>query len=420
MSEAGARLPRLAALPWLLVALRYLGAVRRTRGVSLVSTVSVVGLVLGVAALITVLSVMNGFDAELRGRILGIVPHLLLEPPEGTQAARLDATAEALRARPGVRGVARHAEVRGMVTTGARVLPIALVGIEPSREASLSPLADALVLGELSELSAAGGVLLGAPLAARLGLFPGDRVSFLLPRARADSVQPLLLSAEVRGLFRFGAEPDHLLAFVNVDALTTERPGLARTSLRIVAEDVFSAPRMASALGAEAAFADWRVRDWTDRYGELFAAVGMEKTMMGLLLGLIVAIAVFNIVASLAMLVDEKRGAIAILRTLGASRGDVVRVFLLQGAVVGALGASLGTLLGVGLALEIGELMHWLEQLFGFRLLAGTYFDRLPSVLLAADVLVVAPGAFALAVLGACYPAVRAGRLDPAPALHGL
>jgi lipoprotein-releasing system permease protein len=418
--SAGAdRLPRIAGLPWLMVALRYLGAVRRTRGVSLVSMVSVAGLVLGVAALITVLSVMNGFDAELRGRILGIVPHLLLEPPGPADTTSVEAVARELRGRPGVRGVARHAEVRGMVTTGSRVLPIALVGIEPEREPSLSPLAGALVLGELAELTPDDGVLIGAPLAARLGLFPGDRVSFLLPRARADSVQPLLVSSEVRGLFRFGAEPDHLLAFVHVDALTA-RQGLADVSLRLAAEDVFAAPRMATAIAAEPRFQGWRVRDWTDRYGELFAAVGMEKTMMGLLLGLIVAIAVFNIVASLAMLVDEKRGAIAILRTLGASRGDVVRVFLLQGAVVGALGAMLGTLLGIVLALEIGDLMHWLEELFGFRLLAGTYFDRLPSVLLPSDIALIAPGAFTLAVAGACYPALRAGRLDPAPALHGL
>ena len=419
MSAAPDRLSRLAARPWLLVALRYLGAARRTRGVSLISTVSVLGLVLGVAALVTVLSVMNGFDAELRGRILGIVPHLILEPPEGTTAAELEAVRARLADRVGVRGVARHAEVRGMVTTGTRVLPLAVVGIEPAREPGLSPLDEALVLGNLASLRPEEGVLLGAPLAARLGLRVGDPVSFLLPRASGESVRPLLLSSEVRGLFRFGAEPDHLLAFVHVDALVG-RPGLADLALRASLEDVFAAPRLASRLAADPALAGWSLRDWTDRYGELFAAVGMEKTMMGLLLGLIVAIAVFNIVASLAMLVDEKRGAIAVLRTLGASRGEVVRVFVLQGAVVGAAGALLGTLLGVALALGIGDLMFFLEELFGFRLLAGTYFDRLPSVLLASDVVVVAGGAFALAVLGACYPALRAGRLDPAPALHGI
>ena len=402
-----------------MVALRYLGAVRRTRGVSFVSTVSVAGLVLGVAALITVLSVMNGFDAELRGRILGIVPHLLLDAPADRSAAELDAAADALADLPGVRGAARYAEVRGMVTTGSRVLPIAVVGIDPGREADLSPLGEALALGALEGLTPEEGVLLGVPLAARLGKFPGDRVSFLLPRARSGSVRPLLLSAEVRGLFRFGAEPDHLLAFVHVDRLAGTA-GLAEVGLRASLDEIFAAPRMRDAVAAEEIFEGWGVSDWTDRYGELFAAVGMEKTMMGLLLGLIVAIAVFNIVASLAMLVDEKRAAVAVLRTLGASRGEVVRVFVLQGAVVGSAGALLGTGLGVLLALNIGDLMYALEEMFGFRLLAGTYFDRLPSVLLLSDVAWIAGAALAMSILGACYPALRAGRIDPAPALHGL
>jgi lipoprotein-releasing system permease protein len=306
-----------------------------------------------------------------------------------------------------------------MVTTGARVLPIAVVGIDPARERDLSPLGDALVLGAVDALTPEEGVLLGVPLAARLGKFPGDRISFLLPRASGGSVRPLLLPAEVRGLFRFGAEPDHLLAFVHVDLLVS-RAGLAEPGLRASLDEVFTAPRLRDAVAADPRFAGWRVSDWTDRYGELFAAVGMEKTMMGLLLGLIVAIAVFNIVASLAMLVDEKRAAVAVLRTLGASRADVVRVFVLQGAVVGTAGALLGTMLGVLLALNIGDLMFALEETFGFRLLAGTYFDRLPSVLLVSDVLWIAGAALAMSILGACYPALRAGRIDPAPALHGL
>jgi len=419
MSVEAPRIAGIARWPWLMIALRYLGAVRQTRGVSVISTISVFGLVLGVAALITVLSVMNGFDAELRGRILGIVPHLLLEAPEDASAESIETTRRALEELPGVRGVARYAEVRGMVTTGTRVVPLGLVGIEPAREAELSPLGDAMILGALDALDAGGGVVIGMPLAARLGLYPGDTVSFILPRASGDTVAPLLFAADVRGLFRLGAEPDHLVAFADVDALA-RRADSAPIALRVALEDVFAAPGVAARLREDPRLADWRIRDWTDRYGELFAAVGMEKTMMGLLLGLIVAIAVFNIVASLAMVVDEKRGAIAVLRTLGASRGDVVRVFVLQGALVGVAGALLGTALGVMLALNVGELMYQLGEVFGFRLLAGTYFDRLPSVLLASDVVVIAGAALFMAVLGACYPALRAGRVDPAPALHGL
>ena len=419
MTASAPRIPRIARWPSLMLALRYLGAVRQTRGVSVISKISVFGLVLGVAALITVLSVMNGFDAELRGRILGIVPHLLLEAPVDATSESMEGARSALSAMPGVRGVARYADVRGMVTTGARVVPLGLVGIEPDAEAALSPLSGAMALGTLDSLNVEGGVVIGVPLAARLGLYPGDTLSFVLPRAVGDTVAPLVFAAEVRGLFRLGAEPDHLVAFAHVDEVL-RRAGARPIALRVALADVFSAPGLAAALRKDPRFAAWRVRDWTDRYGELFAAVGMEKTMMGLLLGLIVAIAVFNIVASLAMVVDEKRSAIAVLRTLGASRADVVRVFVLQGALVGVAGALLGTALGVALALNVGELMYRLETLFGFRLLAGTYFDRLPSVLLASDVALVAGAALFMAVLGACYPALRAGRVDPAPALHGL
>ncbi len=419
MTGNGRMIAGIARWPWLMIALRYLGAVRQTRGVSVISTISVFGLVLGVAALITVLSVMNGFDAELRGRILGIVPHLLLEAPDDASEESLEVARRAITAMPGVRGVARYAEVRGMVTTGTRVVPLGLVGLEPGREDGLSPLSGAMVLGALDTLEVEGGVVIGVPLAARLGLYPGDTLSFILPRATGDTVAPLLFAAEVRGLFRLGAEPDHLVAFTHVDELT-QRVGSTPIALRVALEDVFTAPSVAAALREDPRFASWRVRDWTDRYGALFAAVGMEKTMMGLLLGLIVAIAVFNIVASLAMVVDEKRGAIAVLRTLGASRGDVVRVFVLQGALVGVAGALLGAALGAALALHVGELMYQLEQLFGFRLLAGTYFDRLPSVLLASDMILITGAALLMAIAGACYPALRAGRVDPAPALHGL
>ncbi|HSG90691.1 MAG TPA: lipoprotein-releasing ABC transporter permease subunit [Pseudomonadales bacterium] len=410
-------LSALAGHPIWFIAVRYLGAVRRTRGISFISVVSVLGLTLGVAALVTVLSVMNGFDRELRTRILGVVPHVLVRPEVATRE-RLEALRGELEQVPGVRAVVRFAQVRGMVTTGERVLPVAVVGIEPEREGDLSPVQQAMVMGGLADLDDRDGVLLGAPLASRLGLFPGDRVTFLLPRAADDSVRPELLTAGIRGLFRLGAEPDHGLVFMDVDALM-RRPGIATEELRIVLDDLFEAPAVAARLRAR--FGDGvRVSDWTDRYGELFDAVGMEKTMMGLLLGLIVAIAVFNIVASLAMVVDEKRGAIAILRTLGASRGEIVRIFVLQGALVGVAGIVAGVLLGVVLALNIGDVMHLAEQAFGFRLLAGTYFDRLPSVLLLMDVVWIAALALCLALGGALYPALRAGRVDPAPALHGL
>jgi lipoprotein-releasing system permease protein len=408
-----ATLPRSAGRPVLLLALRYLGAVRRTRGVSFISLVSVAGLVLGVTALVTVLSVMNGFDRELRERILGIVPHVLVTP-----RGDVEGTLEAVRGVPGVRGAAPWAEAQGMLTTGSRVVPVALLGIDPREEGRLSRLPGAVVAGELVDLEG-GGVFLGSGLAARLGLLPGDPVSFLLPRAAGDTVRPELLTTEVAGLFRLGAEPDHTVAFMDVDALVRRAPGVERR-LRLALDDLYAVARVRTRLEALGPLEGATYADWTERYGELFEAVGMEKAMMGVLLGLIVAIAVFNIVASLAMVVDEKRGAIAILRTLGATRGEVVRIFVLQGALIGGVGVLAGLGLGVLLALNVGDLVAVLERTFGFRLFAGTYFDRLPSELRGGDLLTVALLALATALAGALYPASRAGRVDPAPALHGL
>ncbi len=397
----------------LLIAWRYLGAVRQSRTVSLISMISIAGLVLGVAALVTVLSVMNGFDRELRARILGIVPHVTLRAEQDDLQRLVTAAAEA----PGVRGAARFVESGGMLTTGSRVLPVAVFGIEPEREASLSQLPEHMVFGDLRALEADAGVVIGSPLAARLGLFPGDRVTLMLPRAVDGSVRPMLLSAELVGLFRLNADPDHGVVFVHADRLADVR-GLAPAEVRIALDNVYQAPAAGRRLANELGVPREAVQDWTARHGELFEAVGMEKTMMGLLLGLIVAIAVFNIVASLAMLVDEKRSAVAILRTLGVTRGGVVRIFVLQGALIGTVGVAAGLGLGVLLAENIGSIMRMLEDLFEFRLLAGTYFDELPSELRGGDLLWIACGALLVAIGGALYPARRAGAIEPARALH--
>ncbi|TVS17655.1 MAG: FtsX-like permease family protein [Gammaproteobacteria bacterium] len=412
-SPSPAPLGRLSGQPTLLIAWRYLGAVRQSRTISLISMISIAGLVLGVAALVTVLSVMNGFDRELRARILGIVPHVTLTAP----AHAVHALVSAAEREPGVQGAARFVETGGMLTTGSRVLPVAVFGIDPARESSLSRLPEHMVFGELSALRADTGVVIGSPLAARLGLFPGDRVTLMLPRAVDGSVRPMLLSAELVGLFRLGAEPDHGVVFLHADRLAGVA-GLAPVDVRIALDNVYQAPaagrRLAATLGLEQA----AVRDWTARHGELFEAVGMEKTMMGLLLGLIVAVAVFNIVASLAMLVDEKRSAVAILRTLGVTRSGVVRIFVIQGVLIGGVGVIAGLGLGVLLATHIGAIMRVIEDLFEFRLLAGTYFDELPSELRWMDLVWIASGALLVSIGGALYPARRAGAIDPARALH--
>lgn len=415
MTSGRAVLSRFARWPTFWVALRYLRAVRHTRAVSLISLVSILGLVLGVAALVTVLSIMNGFDRELRARILGIVPHVTLQPAD---PQRVPALLEQVRSMSGVSEAARFMESGAMVTTGSRVMPVAVFGIEPELEARLSPLPRHMVAGQVESLTDQGGIVMGAPLAARLGVFPGDRVTLLLPRSVGGSVQPMLLTSELVGLFRLEAEPDHGLVFVHVDRLAATE-GIAPLSARLTLDSLYQAPRMRDRLPAELGLPDAAVTDWSLRHGELFEAVGLEKTMMGLLLSLIVAIAVFNIVASLAMVVDQKRSAIAILQTLGFSRFGIVRVFLLQGMLIGTLGVLGGLALGILLALNISEWMAALEQTFGFRLLAGTYFDVLPSELRGQDLVWIGIGAWGMATLGALYPAWRAGGVAPARALHG-
>lgn len=406
-------LSRLASRPSLLIALRYLGAVRRSQTVSLISTISIAGLILGVAALVTVLSVMNGFDRELRARILGIVPHVTLSAPED----RLDELVAGAERQSGVQGAARFLETGGMLTTGSRVLPVAVFGIEPQRERTLSTLPEHLVFGDLEALTPDGGLVMGSPLAARLGLFPGDRVTLMLPRAVDGSVRPLLVTVELVGLFRLGADPDHGVVFMHVDRLAGIA-GLAPAEVRIALQNIYQAPQAGRQLASTLGLEPDAVRDWTSRYGELFEAVGMEKTMMGLLLGLIVAVAVFNIVASLAMLVDEKRSAVAILRTLGVTRSGVVRIFVIQGVLIGSVGVAAGLLLGAVLATHIGAIMIVIEDLFSFRLLAGTYFDELPSELRMNDLLWIGVGALVVSIGGALYPARRAGAIDPARSLH--
>lgn len=405
---------RLARWPSCWIAVRYLGAVRQSRTISAISTISIVGLVLGVAALVTVLSVMNGFDRELRTRMLGIVPHITLQPDERSQVPSL---LRSVRQQPGVTGAARFAETGAMIGDGSRVLPVAVFGIDPAIEPRLSPLADHLLDGRLAALEPDRGMILGSSLAARLGVMPGDRVTLTLPRAAGRSVQPVIATTEVTGIFQLNAEPDQGLVYVHVDYLT-ERHRVAPANVRVAVDNIYQAPRQGRRLGQALQLPPSSVSDWTARHGELFQAVGLEKTMMGLLLLLVVAVAVFNITASLAMLVDEKRAAIAILRTLGMSRGAVVRIFLLQGMLIGTLGIAGGLLLGTLLASQIGNLVATLEQLLNFRMLAGTYFERLPSELRMGDLLTVGVVAWLLTVAGALYPAWRAGAIPPAQALH--
>jgi len=413
------RLPRVSRRLPLWLALRYLRAVRRSQSVSFISLVSVAGLVLGVAVLVLVLSVMNGFDRELRERILGVVPQITITGFVDAHAR--DALAERLRDRRSIAGVAPFLQAEGMLSHAGRVLPVAVYGVRPEAEKGVSSLARHMRgVSLVSALRPSGqGAVMGAPLASQLGLRAGDPVSLVLPVASGDSVRPRLGALRLTGTFELGADLDYGLIVVHLRVLESLLPpGQAQPGLRLRVDDVLAAPSIAASLRQEWAGRGLTVDDWSTQYGELFRAVGMEKTMMALLLLLIVAIAVFNIVASLVMLVDEKRGAVAILRSLGATARMITGVFVLQGALIGVTGVVAGLALGALLAHNAPGLLAGLESVFGFRMLAGTFFEQLPSELQPGDLWRVGLAAFALAALATLYPAHRAARIAPASALH--
>ena len=405
-----------AALP-LRIGWRYLRVRKRSRRVSFVALSCIAGLALGVAVLITVLSIMNGFGAALRERILGSVPQVIVSSP--TMAGVLPLVAR-LRRETNVSGAAPFFETQAMVMRRGAVTGVGLFGIEPTAEASVSIVPRHIVQGSLAALGEADdGIMLGEPLAFHLGVMPGDRVTLIVPTPDGrGGVQPLVIALRLVATFEVDAEVDYSLVFVHWHL--PSRLGFAAAGqygARVRIDDVLTARSIARAL-RESLGGRYIVHDWTERFGELFQAVGMEKTMMGLLLALVVTIASFNVVSSLVMLVDEKRGDIAVLRTMGASRRLVGRIFLAHGALIAGAGLVAGTLLGLWLARHVTMVVRFAEQLTGARLLEGTYFTSVPSQVQWPDVGAVMALGLAVSLAAALYPARRAARMDPVQALH--
>lgn len=403
----------------LFIGLRYTRAKRRSQFISFMSLSSMIGLMLGVAVLITVLSVMNGFDRELRQRILGMVPHATIDAVEPMQQWRkLVAVAERT---PGVLAAAPLTQVQAMLTANGRVSGAMISGIEPALEARVSILPGMIKAGDMNALQDGSfGIVLGRQLAAQLGVGIGDSVTLVLPEASisAAGVVPRFKRFSVVGVFQVGAEVDGLLAYVHhADAARLLRiPGKVQ-GVRLKVDDLFAARQINEALLARLP-PFFSGNDWTQTQGNLFNAIKMEKTMMSLLLLLIVAVAAFNIVSSLVMVVNDKRGDIAILRTLGATPGMVQRIFLVQGTVIGLGGTLAGTALGVLLSLTVSDLAAFYERLSGVHLFDAYFVNYLPSQLLWSDVVWVSLTAFGLSFLATIYPARQAGRVQPAEALR--
>ncbi|GED22207.1 lipoprotein-releasing ABC transporter permease subunit [Halomonas halmophila] len=405
----------------LLLGLRYVRAKRRNHFISFISLTSMLGLTLGVAVLILVLSVMNGFDRELRTRILGMVPHTQIEKPAGM--TEWQSLAERLTEREHVVGAAPYIQQQGMFAVDGRNQGAMVNGIKPDWERRVSIVDDHMTQGSLDDLKPGEwNIVLGSALARQLGVGVGDSVTLLVPEASITpaGVFPRLKRFTVSGLFSVGADLDANLAYAHIeDMQTLARMGDAVGGLRLELDNLFKAGSVTQSIVDELG-AGYRGLDWTYSRGNLFQAIQMEKRMIGLLLTVIVAVAAFNIVSTLVMVVTDKHADIAILRTIGATPRSIMGIFMVQGLTIGIMGILIGVGLGVLLALTVSDIIAFVESTLGIHFLdAGVYFiSDLPSQLLWSDVGTIVLAAFVLTFLSTLYPAWRAAKVQPAEVLR--
>ncbi len=407
----------------LFIGLRYTHTKRRTHFISFISLISMLGIALGVTALITVLSVMNGFERELRDRILGMASHATVTS-FGGQLADWQAVAQGLAGQPHVLATAPFVRGETMLSFGKRVSGALVRGVLPDQEVGVSNIAADIKVGNLEQLQQGEyGIILGSELAYALGAGVGDAVTVVSPQiiVGPTGVLPRLRRFTVTGLFEVGMyEFDRGVALVHMnDAAKLFRLGDDVTGVRLKLDDIFDAPSVTRNLASQL-HSDYRVEDWTKRHANYFRAVKTEKRVMFIILTLIVAVAAFNIVSTLIMVVTDKRADIAILRTLGATPGSIMTIFIIQGIVIGVFGTLLGVAGGVGLALNVETIVPAIERFFNVQFLAPDvyYISDVPSELHWEDVWVMASVALVLSLFATLYPAWRAARTQPAEALR--
>lgn len=407
----------------LFVGLRYIRARRRDHFISFISLISILGITLGIAALITVLSVMNGFGKELRSRILGVVSHVTVTGLDG-RLADWQGTSERVRQNPRVTGQAPYVLGQAMAAHGKSVNGVFVRGVVPEQERSVSEIGNRMVDGSLDELKPGKfGVVIGAALAWKLDLAVGSSLTLVVPQAQATpaGLLPRFKRFTVVGIFRVDMyEYDSGLVLTHIDdAAKLYQLGSAVSGLRLKLDALEEAPYVASEITSTLG-PDYRANDWTREHGNFFRALKIEKTVMFVILLLIVTVAMFNVVSTLVVIVTEKESDIAILRTLGLSPRGVMGVFMVQGAVVGVIGTVVGTLFGVLLAYNVEGLVQLLEQLFQISFLSADVYliSELPSDLRWNDVAMISGASLVLALLSTIYPAWRASKVQPAEALR--
>jgi len=402
---------------------RYTRAKRRNHFISFISMTSMLGVALGVAALITVLSVMNGSEKELRDRILGMTSHAFVTGADGT-LADWQTLEQLIDGFPRVVNSAPFVEGQAMLNQGSRVRGTQIRGIDPALEPKVSSIGEKIIQGRFDSLQAGRyGIILGKDLAIAMGVGTGDKITVITPHVTPTpaGVIPRLKRLTVSGVFEIGMyEYDSALAIMNIDdaANLFRIPGKV-TGLRLQLDDVYQAPRITRDL-LQTLPSEYRAADWTYQHANFFRALKTEKTVMFVILMLIVAVAAFNIVSTLVMMVTDKYSDIAILRTLGMSPRGIMGIFMVQGIVIGLIGTLLGVIGGVILALNVSNIIAGIETLLGYQFLPAEvyYISDLPSDLHWNDVTVIGITAFVLSILSTIYPSWRAAQVKPAEALR--
>lgn len=405
------------------VGLRYTRAKRRNHFISFIALISMFGIALGVTVLITVMSVMNGFERELRDRILGMAEHVVVTD-FGTNLGNWQQVAEQVKDVDHVIATAPYVRTEAMFSERGANQYGMLQGILPEQQKRVSILPDNMLAGSLDDLKAGEyGIILGAGIARAMGANIGNRISVAVlkqTRITPAGLAPRIKQFTVVGIFEVKADFDRQLAFTHMeDAARLLRMGDEVTGLRVHTDDVLSASQTAWKV-SEALGQELFVTDWTRTYSTLWRAIGMEKTMMFVLLTLVVAVAAFNIVSTLVMVVTEKTADIAILRTLGAAPKSIMWIFMIMGTINGLIGTLLGATGGVLLSLYLPDIAAWVESAFGVSLVpSDVYFiGFLPSQLNWQDVWVTCLAAFVMSLLATLYPAWKASRTQPAEALR--
>ena len=404
------------------IGLRYVRAKRRNHFISFISLSSMVGVALGVMALITVLSVMNGFEKELTSRILGMASHASVISRDKS----LDdwqSVASVLKQNPSIIGVAPYIQAEGMLVYGGNVSGTVITGILPEEEPKVSEVADKMVDGNFNDLVPGNfDIIIGTELGKSLGVSVGDKVTLVVPTANVTpaGIIPRMKRFNVVGMFQVGMhEYDSALAMIHIEDGKILFRDRVTTALRLKTDNIFNAPRTSREAVQQLPGMYWVV-DWTQRHANFFRALKMEKTVMFIILTLIVAVAAFNIISTLVMVVTDKQSDIAVLRTIGVSPASIMKIFIIQGVIIGLVGILLGAIGGVWLASNVETIVPAIENFFQVKFLSPDvyYISELPSDMHWNDVIVISSVAFIFCLVATLYPAWRAARTQPAEALR--